>query len=38
MDIESRIGRRLRHTAAVALFIGLVATLLQWNAIGFRYY
>lgn len=32
------IGRRLRHCAAVALFIALVATLLQWNAIGFRYY
>ncbi|HJY41861.1 MAG TPA: hypothetical protein VJ303_11510, partial [Steroidobacteraceae bacterium] len=32
------IGRRLRHSAAVALFIALVATLLQWNAIGFRYY
>lgn len=31
------IGRRLRHTVAVALFVGLVATLLQWNAIGFRY-
>jgi CubicO group peptidase (beta-lactamase class C family) len=31
------IGRRLRHSAAVALFIALVATLLQWNAIGFRY-
>jgi hypothetical protein len=32
------IGRRLRHCAAVALFVALVATLLQWNAIGFRYY
>jgi CubicO group peptidase (beta-lactamase class C family) len=32
------IGRRLRHSAAVAVFIVLVATLLQWNAIGFRYY
>jgi CubicO group peptidase (beta-lactamase class C family) len=32
------IGRRLRHTAAVALFVALVATLLQWNAIGFRYF
>ena len=32
------IGRRLRHTTAVALFLLLVATLLQWNAIGFRYY
>lgn len=32
------IGRRLRHSVAVALFIALVATLLQWNAIGFRYY
>jgi cytochrome c oxidase assembly factor CtaG len=32
------IGRRLRHCAAVALFIALVATLLQWNVIGFRYY
>jgi len=32
------LGRRLRHSAAVALFIALVATLLQWNAIGFRYY
>jgi CubicO group peptidase (beta-lactamase class C family) len=32
------IGRRLRHSAAVALFIALVATLSQWNAIGFRYY
>jgi CubicO group peptidase (beta-lactamase class C family) len=32
------IGRRLRHSAAVALFVALVATLLQWNAIGFRYY
>ena len=32
------IGRRLRHSAAVALFIALVATLLQWNAIGFRYH
>ncbi len=32
------IGRRLRHTVAVALFIALVATLLQWNAIGFRYF
>lgn len=32
------IGRRLRHSAAVVLFIALVATLLQWNAIGFRYY
>jgi hypothetical protein len=32
------IGRRLRHSASVALFIALVATLLQWNAIGFRYY
>jgi hypothetical protein len=32
------IGRRLRHFVAVALFIALVATLLQWNAIGFRYY
>ena len=32
------IGRRLRHTAAVALFVVLVATLLQWNAIGFRYF
>ncbi len=31
------IGRRLRHSVAVALFGGLVATLLQWNAIGFRY-
>lgn len=31
------IGRRLRHSAAVALFVALVATLLQWNAIGFRY-
>jgi hypothetical protein len=30
-------GRRLRHTVAVALFVVLVATLLQWNAIGFRY-
>jgi CubicO group peptidase (beta-lactamase class C family) len=32
------IGRRLRHSAAVALFVVLVATLLQWNAIGFRYF
>jgi hypothetical protein len=32
------IGRQLRHTAAVALFVVLVATLLQWNAIGFRYF
>ncbi|HKQ13171.1 MAG TPA: serine hydrolase domain-containing protein [Steroidobacteraceae bacterium] len=32
------LGRRLRHTTAVALFVLLVATLLQWNAIGFRYY
>ena len=32
------MGRRLRHTAAVALFVLLVATLLQWNAIGFRYF
>ena len=32
------IGRRLRHSVAVALFVALVATLLQWNAIGFRYY
>jgi CubicO group peptidase (beta-lactamase class C family) len=32
------IGRRLRHSVAVALFIGFVATLLQWNAIGFRYF
>jgi hypothetical protein len=32
------IGRRLRHSVAVALFVGLVATLLQWNAIGFRYF
>ena len=32
------IGRRLRHTAAVAWFVVLVATLLQWNAIGFRYF
>jgi CubicO group peptidase (beta-lactamase class C family) len=32
------IGRRVRHTVAVALFVVLVATLLQWNAIGFRYY
>jgi CubicO group peptidase (beta-lactamase class C family) len=32
------IGRRLRHSAAVVLFVALVATLLQWNAIGFRYY
>jgi hypothetical protein len=32
------IGRRLRHTAAVALFVMLVATLQQWNAIGFRYF
>jgi hypothetical protein len=31
------IGRRLRHSVAVALFVGLVATLLHWNAIGFRY-
>jgi CubicO group peptidase (beta-lactamase class C family) len=32
------MGRRLRHTTAVAWFLILVATLLQWNAIGFRYY
>lgn len=32
------IGRRLRHSVAVALFVALVATLLQWNAIGFRYF
>jgi hypothetical protein len=32
------MGRRLRHTAAVAWFLLLVATLMQWNAIGFRYY
>ena len=32
------LGRRLRHTVAVALFVALVATLLQWNAIGFRYF
>jgi CubicO group peptidase (beta-lactamase class C family) len=32
------IGRRLRHSAAVVLFVALVATLLQWNAIGFRYF
>ncbi len=32
------IGRRLRHCVAVALFVALVATLLQWNAIGFRYF
>jgi CubicO group peptidase (beta-lactamase class C family) len=32
------IGRRLRHSVAVALFVVLVATLLQWNAIGFRYF
>jgi CubicO group peptidase (beta-lactamase class C family) len=32
------IGRRLRHSVAVALFIAFVATLLQWNAIGFRYF
>jgi CubicO group peptidase (beta-lactamase class C family) len=32
------VGRRLRHTVAVALFVMLVATLLQWNAIGFRYF
>jgi CubicO group peptidase (beta-lactamase class C family) len=32
------IGRRLRHSVAVVLFIALVATLLQWNAIGFRYF
>jgi hypothetical protein len=32
------IGRRLRHTVAVAVFVVLVATLLQWNAIGFRYF
>jgi hypothetical protein len=31
------IGRRLRHSAAVLLFVALVATLSQWNAIGFRY-
>jgi CubicO group peptidase (beta-lactamase class C family) len=31
------LGRRLRHTAAVVLFVALVGTLLQWNAIGFRY-
>ncbi|HEY7642829.1 MAG TPA: serine hydrolase [Steroidobacteraceae bacterium] len=31
------IGRRLRHSVAVALFVALVTTLLQWNAIGFRY-
>ena len=33
-----QLGRRLRHTSAVALFLLLVATLLQWNAIGFRYF
>jgi CubicO group peptidase (beta-lactamase class C family) len=32
------IGRRLRHSVAVALYVGVVATLLQWNAIGFRYF
>ena len=32
------IGRRLRHSVAVVLFVALVATLLQWNAIGFRYF
>lgn len=32
------IGRRLRHSVAVVLFVVLVATLLQWNAIGFRYF
>ena len=32
------LGRRLRHSVAVALFVALVATLLQWNAIGFRYF
>jgi CubicO group peptidase (beta-lactamase class C family) len=32
------MGRRLRHTAAVAWFLLLVATLMQWNAIGFRYF
>ena len=31
------IGRRLRHTVAVGLFVALVATLLHWNVIGFRY-
>jgi CubicO group peptidase (beta-lactamase class C family) len=32
------MGRRLRHTSAVAWFLLLVATLLHWNAIGFRYF
>jgi CubicO group peptidase (beta-lactamase class C family) len=32
------IGRRLRHSVAVVVFVALVATLLQWNAIGFRYF
>lgn len=32
------LGRRLRHSVAVALFVALVATLMQWNAIGFRYF
>jgi hypothetical protein len=31
------IGRRLRHSVAVVLFVALVSTLLHWNAIGFRY-
>ena len=32
------LGRRLRHSVAVVLFVALVATLLQWNAVGFRYF
>jgi CubicO group peptidase (beta-lactamase class C family) len=32
------ISRRLRHTAAVVWLVVLIATLLQWNAIGFRYF
>jgi hypothetical protein len=32
------LWRRLRHSAAVIVLVALVLTLLQWNAVGLRYF
>jgi CubicO group peptidase (beta-lactamase class C family) len=32
------VWRRIRHSAAVVVLVSLVLTLLQWNAVGFRYF
>lgn len=37
-DRNWSVGRRMRHSIAVAVLVALLITLLQWNLVGFKYF